>query len=434
MGAERRLWDFLLRDKESLKRNIYKKAILRGQLSLLAMSVGIIYIIIDYSNGIYFNFSYYLFLIVTSAFTLLINRSGYFLLANFIFLFLLNGLIYVFASNDTYRTGVYFYFMVCALTSLTLCGYEQLITGLLFCGLSLGLFMLAYIFKIFPVIPHGQVPESYVTVAFVTNFTVSIVTTAVLLFFLLEINFRTEEELITNNELLTKTNKELDRFVYSASHDLRSPLSSMLGLIALAKKSDNPEEIKMCLNLMADRINVQDSFIQDIIDYARNSRVALSLEKIQLRSFVKEIVGQLMYSEGKTDIDFQIQIDEDVVIISDRIRLTSVLSNLIANAIKYHDHSKASRFVRIGFSASGQKIIIQVEDNGQGIHPKFQQKVFDMFFRASEASKGSGLGLFIARETLERMNGKISLQSEVDKGSVFSIILPNVNSVDPANG
>ena len=425
MASEKRFWDFLLKVNEPLRRNVYKRAILRGQLAILSMSVGVIYIVIDYLNSVYFNLPYYIFLILFSGFTLALNKRGNLNASNLVFLILLNALIYIFAANDTYRSGVYMYFMVCALTSLTLCGYEQLKTGLFFCGLSLLLFVLAYIFDVYPFVPHPQVPESYVTIAFVTNFTVSIITTATLLFFLLEINYLTETDLVKNNELLTKTNKELDRFVYSASHDLRSPLSSMLGLVEIAKKSSDPEEIKMCLGLIADRINVQDSFIHDIIDYARNSRVSISLEKIQLKPFVREIVDQLMYNDGAQKIDFQIEMADDTVINGDRARLTSILSNLIGNAIKYHDKAKANRFVRIEVVKSGDSTEILIEDNGQGIHPLFHQKVFDMFFRASEASKGSGLGLFIVKETLQKMNGKISLQSAVGKGSSFSISIPD---------
>ncbi len=425
MAIEKQFWEFLLNAKEPPTRGVYKKAILRGQLTLLSMSVGVIYIIIDYSNDIYFNLLYYVFLIAFSTFALLLNWRGNYKSANLVFLTLLNLLIYVFASNDTYRTGVYMYFMVCALTALTLCGYEQLKTGLFFSGLSLILFLLAYVLKIYPLMPHAQVPESYVTIAFVTNFIVSIATTATLLFFLLNINFHTEEDLVKNNELLTKANKELDRFVYSASHDLRSPLSSMLGLVELAKRSNDPEEIKMCLDLMRDRIKVQDSFIQDIIDYARNGRVSLVFEKIEAKPFVEEIINQLMFDEDAKGIDFQVNIQEDAFLHIDKTRLTSILSNLISNAIKYHDRSKPSRFVRISLLPSENATTFLVEDNGQGVRPEFHDKIFDMFFRASEASKGSGLGLFIVKETVEKLGGTISIQSEFGKGSSFSVILPN---------
>jgi membrane-associated HD superfamily phosphohydrolase len=194
MDSGKRFWNFLLRYDRPLRRSIYKKAILRGQLALLSLVVGVVYIIVDTANDIYFNLPYYYFLITFSLVTLFLNRNGHFKMANYVFLILLNCLIYVFASNDTYRSGVYIYFIVCSLTSLTLCGYEQLRIGLLFCALSLLLFTLAYVFKIYPLMPHADVPEYYVTIAFITNFIVSLITTATLLFFLLDINHRAEAE------------------------------------------------------------------------------------------------------------------------------------------------------------------------------------------------------------------------------------------------
>ena len=133
MSSEKNFWDFLIGDSKPHKRSVYKKAILRGQLTLLAVSVGVIYTIIDCINGIYFNLIYYAALIVFSFFTLYLNFKGRYRIANLVFLSLLNFLIYIFAANDTYRSGVYTYFMVCSLTALTLCGYEYLKTGLLFC-------------------------------------------------------------------------------------------------------------------------------------------------------------------------------------------------------------------------------------------------------------------------------------------------------------
>jgi len=430
MKSRRPFWNFLLSNKNQLKGSVYKKALLRGQLTLLSLTVGVAYIVIDALNGIYFNLHYYLFLILFSGFTLFLNYKEKFKTANLVFLTLLNALIYIFAANDTYRTGVYTYFIVCCLTALTLCGYDDLKTAVLFCMLSLLLFVLAYVYKVYPLVPHPQVPESYVTIAFVTNFTVSLVTTATLLFFLLDVNHRAERELVENNELLVKANKELDRFVYSASHDLRSPLTSMLGLVELARKSTDPEEVKMCLSLMTDRLKVQDSFIQDIIDYARNSRVSVTTEKIPLNPFVHEIVNQLSYADGANDIDIRMEIPEDTWIDSDRARLMSILSNLISNAIKYHDPAKSVRFIRIGLQKSADKSRIVVEDNGLGVQKEYQEKIFQMFFRASEASKGSGLGLFIAKEAVEKIGGTITLQSHVGKGSSFCVHLPD--SISPA--
>ena len=113
--------------------------------------------------------------------------------------------------------------------------------------------------------------------------------------FLLSINFHSENEILVKNDLLSKTNQELDRFVYSASHDLKAPLSSMLGLIEVAQRTDDPEEIKMCLGMMRGRINILDDFIREIIDYSRNARLELKKDKFSLLELTKEVVDGLLF-------------------------------------------------------------------------------------------------------------------------------------------
>lgn len=424
MVPKSRFWDFLIDPAKQLSRSVYKKSILRGQLSILSILVGVTYILIDIANGVYLNIYYYAFLIVASLITLVLNKQNKPLVANITFLVLMNLLVFVFASSDTYRSGVYTFFIVSSITGLTLCGYEQLKLGLFFVGVSVFLFVLAYVFKYSPVLPRADFSETYITLYFTANFIVSILVVSTLLYFLIEINHHTENELIQNNELLVKTNQELDRFVYSASHDLRSPLSSILGLVEIAKKSNNPEEINMCLTLIQDRVKVQDSFIYEIIEYARNARMNVMVEPVNLKLLVHEVVDQLVYMKEADEIDIQVLVEEDMVVPTDKIRMMSVLSNLIGNAIKYQDKTKPQRFVKISLERSASHFTISVEDNGQGIQPQFHERIFDMFFRASANSKGSGLGLFLVKETVTKMNGSVSVKSEYGEGSRFTVALP----------
>ena len=428
MDSGKGFWNFLLRHDRPLRRSIYKKAILRGQLTLLSLAVGVIYIIVDTTNDIYFNLPYYFFLIAFSTVSLFLNRNGHFKIANYVFLILLNCLIYVFASNDTYRSGVYIYFIVCSLTSLTLCGYEQLRTGLLFCGLSLLFFALAYVFKIYPLMPHADVPESYVTIAFITNFIVSLITTATLLFFLLDINYRAEEELSKNNELLTKTNSELDRFVYSASHDLRAPLSSLLGLINISKLTFKPEELKLHLEMMEGRVAHLDSFIKEIINYSRNSRLRVQIDNANLLSLITDVVDSLRFSEHAVHIKIEILVSPELQIIADANRLKVILTNLISNSIRYADFTRKNPFIQVEAERTDNEMKIRVTDNGLGIAKEHHSKIFEMFYRASENSTGSGLGLYIVMETLTRMGGTIEMTSEHGSGSTFVISLPNLKA------
>ena len=417
--------DFFIDNKNQLRPIEFKKAILRIELGLLAIVVGIVYTIIDIANGIYINLHYYITLMLVTVVVLWLNKAHRFRAASIIFVLLINSLIYLLASGDTYRSGVYAYFIVSSITALTLFGYDELALGLGSVLLSIVLFVLAYLLKISPVEQPEFFSEDYVAVFFTTNFIVSLLTSSVLLYFLIKTNNDAEKALVDKNELLSKANAELDQFVYSASHDLRSPLSSIMGLVEIAKRSEDRNEILMCLNLIDDRVKVQDSFIHEIVNYARNVRMEFTPEPVQLKSLLYDVIDQLVYMKEASDVDIQVQVDDDVILYTDKNRMISILSNLIGNAIKYRDTSKSERFVKIGMTKSDHSIGITIEDNGQGVPPHFQDKIFEMFFRASDNSKGSGLGLFIVKETLDKMKGSITLTSEVGKGSCFTVWLPN---------
>ncbi len=233
-----------------------------------------------------------------------------------------------------------------------------------------------------------------------------------------------QKKIIHQNELLVKANLELDRFVYSASHDLRSPLSSILGLINIAKKTNEPKEIGTCLELMKAQISTLDNFITEIQDYSQNSRKIVKHETIELHSFTDEIIKSLMFSEKANQLKFVCDIPAELPLKTDKGRLRIVLSNLIGNSIKYSDLTKDKAFVSIKSGIEKGHHYIVIEDNGLGIGEEHHSKIFDMFYRASESSKGSGLGLYIVKETLLKLGGTISFQSTLGSGSTFEIKLP----------
>lgn len=415
---------FLLKETTFASRNVYKRAVLRAQLSLVGISVGTIYTIIDYSNHLFVSIPFYLVLIFLCGVIFWINRAGRYQNANLIFLPMLVFLIYVFADNDYNHTGVNTYFIVYSLIALTLCGYEQIGVGLFFSGLALAGFFVAYFVDLPPLITPVDYSENYVNISFITNFLVSMIVTVALLFFLLDINYKTEKELSTNNQLLSKANRELDRFVYSASHDLRAPLSSLLGLIELSQRTDDVEEIRHCLSLMKVRVADLDSFIKDIIDYSRNTRQEISKEEFNLLELAKEVADGLKFGNGMEEIFIKYAIDPSLKIVTDRSRLKVVLNNLIGNALKYSDPKKQEQLISIAASVEGKSMRISIEDNGIGIAPEHHPKIFEMFYRASEKSQGSGLGLYIVNETLEKLDGKIEVNSLLGQGSMFQLKIP----------
>ena len=226
------------------------------------------------------------------------------------------------------------------------------------------------------------------------------------------------------NEALKKTNAELDTFVYSTSHDLRSPLMSVLGLVGIARKDEKAENRELYYKMIEERIHALDISIKNIIDYSRNSRIDVAKEPIDFDHLIDDVVNSLAHMENADKITFQKTVEVAPVIFHDKKRIEAVLNNLVANAIKYHDVTKEAPRIEVIVSAADELLKISVKDNGTGIDPAYQQKIFTMFFRASERSKGSGLGLFIVKETVSKMGGKIELDSVPGLGSCFTIELP----------
>jgi PAS domain S-box-containing protein len=236
-----------------------------------------------------------------------------------------------------------------------------------------------------------------------------------------------EEHLKHRNEYLEKLNAELDRFVYSASHDLRAPLRSILGLVYIMQKEDGSEPLHIYLDMIIGSINRLDRFIKDVIDHSKNSRLDIKSEKVDMHTLVSEIFEDMQYINGAEKIEKIIEIDDSRELYSDAGRLKVALSNLIANAMTYHKPDQDNPFVKVTLKFDNTHSIITVEDNGSGISEEYHEKIFEMFFRASEDTKGSGLGLYIVKETVEKLGGTIALHSAPNRGTTFTVTVPNMN-------
>lgn len=223
---------------------------------------------------------------------------------------------------------------------------------------------------------------------------------------------------------LEKTVTELDRFVYSASHDLSAPLKSILGLLNIAKIDKDNTRTQEYLNYMEDSILKLEDVIKSLISYSRNSRLDIKKEKIFLHELVKSILNELAYLSSTSYLHITVDIPEDQVIETDRQRLKIILHNLISNSIKYADLEKPKPTINISSSLRDQKIRIKIFDNGIGIEKQQQKKIFSMFYRATEQSSGSGLGLFIVKETLASVKGKIKVASVPGEESEFIVTIP----------
>ncbi|MBN8576908.1 MAG: HAMP domain-containing histidine kinase [Cytophagales bacterium] len=401
----------------------YKHAILRGHLIVLCLLVGVVYLAIDMATDIRGNEPYYVAVIITGLLTLYLNRIGKYKLANVLFVATINVIVFLFASNDQYRSGVYMFFVIVGMTAITLFGIKERRWSLFFVLLSVGLFFLSYWGGI-TIRQVNTYSEAYIQTNFAINFCIALASGISLIYFLMGINQSIEKEILDKNELLAKTNQELDRFVYSASHDLRAPLRSLLGLIEVTQKSTSAEEIQECLVMMKDRVHNMDAFIREIIDFSRNARKELNCESILIADLLNEVIDDLKFADGYESIYVRLTIPAGYTVVTDKARLNVVLHNLVGNAFKYFDPQKEHPEVAIAVAAEGQDTTITISDNGVGIAPEHQSRIFEMFYRASEQSTGSGLGLYIVKETLARLHGTIQFKSTLGQGSVFMVTLP----------
>jgi signal transduction histidine kinase len=176
--------------------------------------------------------------------------------------------------------------------------------------------------------------------------------------------------------------------------------------------------------MMIDRVDKLDFFIKDIIDYSKNARTEIRAEQVDFSSLVKEVTENLKFIEGAESIKFQSNVLVEQPLLADKTRLSVILNNLMANAIKYHDPRKENQWIDVEVSNSGGTIKLSVSDNGMGISNEHQDKIFDMFYRGTLLSKGSGLGLYIVKETVAKMKGTIHVESFPGKGSSFLITVP----------
>ena len=237
----------------------------------------------------------------------------------------------------------------------------------------------------------------------------------------------TNDALVKSNTELKKINSELDRFVYSASHELRSPLTSIMGLISMAEDEDSTQ-VMNCFHKIRQSVARLDGTIRNIIVHSKNARTDIKLSEINLKGIIHSTIEKLK-DEAKVEIVFSEGIEHENLFLGDAERIHTILVNLLSNAIKYVDVSKEKHWIKVSASTTSSSLELQVEDNGIGIENQYSQKIFDMFFKASNISTGSGLGLYITKEMVEKLGGKIQVRSIVGEGSCFTVSIPKNNQV-----
>ncbi|MCB9246642.1 MAG: hybrid sensor histidine kinase/response regulator [Flavobacteriales bacterium] len=233
-----------------------------------------------------------------------------------------------------------------------------------------------------------------------------------------------KESLKKSNSDLKKAYNELTKFVYSASHDMRAPLASVIGLVELAKEDPYFKNDAFYLPNIEKSILKLDDFVRNIVEYYQNREKASEFEEVDLHALLSTCIESLNNYRAFLKVSIELDLKHQTPIVTDPFRLQIILSNLISNGIKYQKESNSNKKVKISSQNINNEVELVVSDNGIGIEHSKLPDLFKMFFRATTQSSGSGIGLYIVQEAVNAIGGRIAVNSIVDEGSEFRIYIP----------
>jgi two-component system sensor histidine kinase/response regulator len=244
------------------------------------------------------------------------------------------------------------------------------------------------------------------------------------------LTYKSKIELKQKNNQLQKANDELNKFVYRVSHDLRAPLMSILGIIQLSETNEKSKTIENHFQIIKTCVLKLDTFIKNIIDYYKNSHPEEIRGTIDFKTLVLNIYDSLKHLDQR--VIFKSEIEQTKEFIGDSFRIEVILKNLISNAIKYQNPNNKNPLLQVQIVSNKKEVCITVSDNGIGIAPEHLEKIFNMFFRigTSANKEGTGIGLYIVKEAVEKMNGSITVESTPFVGTSFNITIPAISTED----
>lgn len=284
-------------------------------------------------------------------------------------------------------------------------------------------FMLGYLFSLGAIASR---PITFVEVITVTIFL------AGSFFVLLVVNsafrdiqlIRSSRNLLQDRNFeLQKLNIQLDTFLYSTAHDLRAPLTTILGLVDLGKRENSVTEKDYYFSMIKNRVDTMDFLLKEIIGFTKNKHLEIHQEPVNFQKMIASVLAELEPVKMK-DVTLELNIDFDNEIWIDHQRFRSIIYNLLSNSFQFFNPERSKAWVKVNASINGKELRVSVVDNGIGIDKRYQEKVFEMFYRASHNSAGSGLGLYITREIVATLGGAIHLNSTQGVGTDVAICFP----------
>ncbi len=225
--------------------------------------------------------------------------------------------------------------------------------------------------------------------------------------------------------------KELDTFIYRSSHDLKGPLASLQGLLNIAKSEIIDANALQYFKLIERSVMHLDTILMDLLNITCITQGSLNIVNINLDETIRTIINNFENLPEYQNITWSLDFKDCPILKLDKSLVNNIFQNLIINAIKYRDKDKPFSTISIITTNYGDGLMVQIKDNGEGIPENLQRNVFDMFFRGNTKSSGTGLGLYIVKNAVEKLGGRIILESKEKIGSTFTIYLPISYNVEP---
>ena len=225
---------------------------------------------------------------------------------------------------------------------------------------------------------------------------------------------------------LIETIQDLETFIYKTSHDIRSPITTTLGLLNLAKLEPQAKDALPYFDMIQKQIELLDYIVTKLVETTNIRKGTKTVQLIDFNEELNKVLDELKKMPGFEQLQVRLHTNPMARLYSDHNLINATLQNLVQNAIKYRDTKKPSSLLHITVTPTDTGVKVSIEDNGIGIPEQAQTEVFKMFFRASSQASGSGLGLYMVKNFVKQLGGQISLHSVDGEGSRFDLYLPNL--------
>lgn len=229
------------------------------------------------------------------------------------------------------------------------------------------------------------------------------------------------EELIEKNKMLAERNQELDQILYRASHDLGSPVASMVGVLNLLQLESVPPNFKTYCDHFEKSITQMQAVVKTLILLGQATSESVSPGDCDVHHMVEDEINQLSYLGNFNQVEFKKSFSGNAHVYADESLLRIILKCVLANAVIFRNPGKGHVWVEV--DVKPDQLNLRIADDGEGITAEKGNRIFDMFYRGSEKSVGLGMGLYMVRKIVDRLRGSLMWQSG-DGQTVFTISIP----------